>query len=472
MLKKKIVSGLVMLLFMCVTISQAVAQQYTENLCTGGTPFFNTEHSVQVAAKAFDGIKTGDVWAGWLSEAGGSGSEFPDWIGYDFGAGNEKVITQYVLYTHEVLIAPKNWTFEGSNDNTNWEVLDTQTDIGSWVLWEPKTFQIPNSASYRYYRINVTASHYHHQVVKIGEFEMMGDLPATISLVPDNTNPVIGDSMCIDVNAANVDAMYSASFDMTYDPTTLQYTGATEGNFLNADSGATFFEASLLNGDPANGIVVVGVSRVSDIGSVSGSGTLATVCFSVIGGAGTDISVGISNGIFEGETPGSTVTITQEPDPVIPVAVSPPTNLTVFDPATLDQLDLSWDTASGAASYQIFRADSSGGSFMQIGTSTGTSFQDSICVITNATYYYKVKAVAPGGDVTDFSNEASGFPAGLTGDLNKDNRVDGRDLTILARAFNTTEGNPDYECRANLDRTGPIDGDDLVLLSGTFGDQI
>lgn len=295
----------------------------------------------------------------------------------------------------------------------------------------------------------------------------------TITIVPDNTTPIIGDTICFDVNIADSNGLYSSAFDMTYDPNALQYQSASEGNFLNSDSGATFFEASLLNDDPANGIVVVGVSRVADIGEIAGSGTIATVCFSVVGGSGADTSVGIDNGYFEGENPGTPITVIEGEDPVIPVEIGVPINLLVADPGTLDRLDLTWDVAPDASGYEIYRSTTSGGAFSLIGTTASNAYQDSDCILTSVTYYYKIKAISAAGTSTGaFSSEASGFVAGLAGDINKDNRVDGRDLTILARAFHTNLGDVDYNCLADLDRSENIDGDDLVELATNFGDQL
>ena len=296
---------------------------------------------------------------------------------------------------------------------------------------------------------------------------------ATLTLTPDNTAPVIGDTLCVGVDIADVQTLYSAAFDLSYDPAALEYQSSTEGSFLNADGGATFFEASLLNDDPAGGIVVVGVSRVSDIGEVSGSGRIANACFTVIGGSGSDVSIGLENGYFEGSEPGTGIEVVESGDPSVPVEIGIPAGLTIADPGTLDRLDLSWDAASDASGYEIYRADASGGSFELLGTSTGTSYQDTDCILLNVAYYYKVKAISASGSTTgDFSVEASGTAAGLAGDINKDNRVDGRDLTILARAFNTVQGDAGYTCQANLDRISAIDGDDLVILTAGFGDKL
>lgn len=462
----------VCLLFWIVSFAAPVSAAVFENLCSGGTPIFNEEHSSQIAEYAFDGITSGSITDGWLSEAGTSSSLFPDYLGYDFGAGNEQIIKQYVIYANEALLAPKTWTFEGSLDGATWETLDTQSDVGAWVEWDPKTYEISNENAYRYYRIHITASHYHYNAVKIGELEMMASQTTTLTLTPDNTAPAVGDSLCIDVDITDADALYSAAFDLTYDPAVLEYQSASEGDFLNSDGGTTFFEAALLNGDASNGVVVVGASRVADIGEVSGSGTIATVCFTVIGGGGTDITVGLDNGYFEGSEQGVSVDITEDENPVISVEIGAPTNLSVTDPGTLDQLNLSWDATSGAVSYEVYRADTSGGAAELIGTTTATTYEDTDCILTNVAYYYSVKAVSSSGSTGDFSAEASGTAAGLSGDINKDNRVDGQDLTILARAYSTISTDSDYDCQADLDRDDAIDGDDLVVLTTGFGDQL
>jgi fibronectin type 3 domain-containing protein len=64
------------------------------------------------------------------------------------------------------------------------------------------------------------------------------------------------------------------------------------------------------------------------------------------------------------------------------------------------QVGLSWTAVSGATSYNIKRAASSGGSYTTIstpGSVTGTSFTDSTAV-NNTTYYYVFSAVTPFGE--------------------------------------------------------------------------
>ena len=53
---------------------------------------------------------------------------------------------------------PSAWTFQGSNNDTDWTTLDTQSGISSgWTIGVPREFIGSNSTAYRYYRINFTA---------------------------------------------------------------------------------------------------------------------------------------------------------------------------------------------------------------------------------------------------------------------------------------------------------------------------
>lgn len=118
------------------------------------------------AQSAWEGWKifknaTDRMGGSWFTNNGtGSG-----WVRYDFGANNLKIITHYVLRplstnpgSNDAAGAPKNWTFEGSNDGTNWTVLHTITNEPTWAPGEERTYPTTNSTAYRYYRINISAS--------------------------------------------------------------------------------------------------------------------------------------------------------------------------------------------------------------------------------------------------------------------------------------------------------------------------
>lgn len=55
--------------------------------------------------------------------------------------------------------APKDWTFQGSNDGTSWATLDTVTGETGWTSGgERRDFTVADSTPYKYFRINVTAN--------------------------------------------------------------------------------------------------------------------------------------------------------------------------------------------------------------------------------------------------------------------------------------------------------------------------
>ena len=80
------------------------------------------------------------------------------WVKLDFGNGNGKTITKYTLTSRldETTSAPKSWVFEGSNNDSDWDELDSQSDITDWSNNETKSFEIDNETSYRYVRLSIS----------------------------------------------------------------------------------------------------------------------------------------------------------------------------------------------------------------------------------------------------------------------------------------------------------------------------
>ncbi|RRJ66413.1 hypothetical protein EHV15_28440 [Paenibacillus oralis] len=65
----------------------------------------------------------------------------------------------------------KDWKFEGSNDGTIWDILDSQSGIGDWTSDVKKTFLFKNKKQYMYYRLNITATS-SNTYVALGEMEI------------------------------------------------------------------------------------------------------------------------------------------------------------------------------------------------------------------------------------------------------------------------------------------------------------
>ena len=97
-----------------------------------------------------------------------------EWVQVDFGLGNEKTINHYWMHCFGMGVSPgdsntcsnrdhtpSGWTFEGSNNGTSWDVLDTQVsqawpfDQGDPV--NDRVYEnIGNVTAYRYYKFHFT----------------------------------------------------------------------------------------------------------------------------------------------------------------------------------------------------------------------------------------------------------------------------------------------------------------------------
>ncbi len=90
-----------------------------------------------------------------------------------------------------------------------------------------------------------------------------------------------GDVFASSVEVRNLGETFYAAFDVTYDPSALEFQGASDGTFLsNEGLDGTLFQAALQDGNP--GRVTVGMSRVARVRGVSGGGTLLNLRFKAL----------------------------------------------------------------------------------------------------------------------------------------------------------------------------------------------
>ncbi len=59
-----------------------------------------------------------------------------------------------------------------------------------------------------------------------------------------------------------------------------------------------------------------------------------------------------------------------------------------------------------------------------------------------------------------------------TADVNRDCLLDGNDLNLLARAWNTTSADPGFIVQADLDGDASVDGNDLTIFTEYFGQRL
>ena len=59
--------------------------------------------------------------------------------------------------------------------------------------------------------------------------------------------------------------------------------------------------------------------------------------------------------------------------------------------------------------------------------------------------------------------------AQLPGDVNGDGKVDGKDIAIVSRAYNTKPGDPKWDSRADVNGDLKVDGKDVAIVSKYYG---
>jgi hypothetical protein len=111
------------------------------NAATGGTPSIDSS-VVGTGADVFDG-NSGTVW----SAVTGSITAGTSWCKYDFGAGNDTWIVQYLIEARSAgdgVRTPRGFKLQYSDDDINWYDADVVTGEAEWTGSEVRTFNTKN----------------------------------------------------------------------------------------------------------------------------------------------------------------------------------------------------------------------------------------------------------------------------------------------------------------------------------------
>jgi hypothetical protein len=319
---------------------------------SSGTPYYSASDW-----KAFNGVKSNysgyDMWQIWQTTG---------WLKYKFPV--PKRVNKYIVY--DMLYdqysidpkAPKNWTFEASNDGTNWIVLQTVTNhtscdsyvgTASYNRYGITTFCLTNDTFYTYYRINVTANN-GGSYLAINELELYGqslqvpDEPLNFTATAGDGQVTLGWSAVSGASSYNIKRCLSQN--------------GTYSNIQTGDTNTTYTDTGLTNGTT----YYYKVSAVNLIGE----------------GVDSD-SVSVR--------------------PVHSTVPSKPLNLVAVSGDC--QVILYWDSADQATSYNVKRSVTENGTYTTIKTGlTDTIYIDT--EVTNGTmYYYKVSATNSLGESLD-----------------------------------------------------------------------
>lgn len=108
----------------------------------GGTATSRSNFSGLPPSNAFDGMK-GDV--NLATEWASNNVGFPEWIQYDFGSGNDKMINEVIFMARaglEASQAPTGIDFQVSDNGSSWTTVKSVSSL-SWTTNTPKTWAIP-----------------------------------------------------------------------------------------------------------------------------------------------------------------------------------------------------------------------------------------------------------------------------------------------------------------------------------------
>jgi fibronectin type 3 domain-containing protein/regulation of enolase protein 1 (concanavalin A-like superfamily) len=158
----------------------------------------------------------------------------------------------------------------------------------------------------------------------------------------------------------------------------------------NASSGATSYNVKRSTTSGSGYATIASPTTTSYTDTTAVNGTTYYYVVSAVNGGGESAN-------------SSQVSATPEP----PI---PPTPTGLAATAGDNQVALTWNTSSGATSYNVKRSTTSGSGYVTIASPTTTSYTDTTAV-NGTTYYYVVSAVNGGGESAN-SSQVSATPTG------------------------------------------------------------
>ncbi len=263
-------------------------------------------------------------------------------------------------------------------------------------------------------------------------------------------------------NAGNIS---NFGFDISYDPTMLSFSSATEGDFLKS-SGSTSFQSGLLNNHAGN--IVIGSARTENpLTGKNGNGTLFTLNFHTTSSAHGSTTIEIKPTSFL-STPSSHIPNPLWPNSILTIqnsTVNTISNLRATQGTERYSIQLNWDSASNGP-FQVYR-EAPNDQWQLLGTTPTTSFLDHEGVVLGGNivpqmeYQYRVSS----GDLSTAQTISGSDERGLKADNNHTDKVDGNDLEQIARLWTTESTDSAFKAPVDTNIDGLIGGEDLLDLA-------
>lgn len=95
--------------------------------------------------------------------------------------GNERKILRYSLTSfsasRELDYMPRIWRIEGSNNDTDWTVIDYRENEPAWGALETREYKIKTPNFYRYYRLFIVDNYEHSNIKGVAEIKFFEEIP-------------------------------------------------------------------------------------------------------------------------------------------------------------------------------------------------------------------------------------------------------------------------------------------------------
>ena len=128
-------------------------------------------HWGEGAVRAFDNKQVEGDHTKWLT----AGGQTTGWLQYQFLGGRAYALNGYTITSANDASDrnPKDWTFQGSHDGENWDILDTRTDEAWENFYELRSFEFDNNVAYSYYKLDITANNGSDSLLGFAELELL-----------------------------------------------------------------------------------------------------------------------------------------------------------------------------------------------------------------------------------------------------------------------------------------------------------
>ncbi|WP_176560234.1 discoidin domain-containing protein [Brevibacillus dissolubilis] len=136
------------------------------------------------------------------------------WLDYQFPA-TEKILKYSITPPADsnAVYAPASWELQGTNDGTNWTLIDGPVQATNWSPGIKKEFQVDRPGSYQKYRIRFTgSSNYNgYNYIGVAEVELIGPFQPRLLI----TDPVVSETYSNDgtVKQTQTVILTSGTFD-------------------------------------------------------------------------------------------------------------------------------------------------------------------------------------------------------------------------------------------------------------------